>query len=148
MNNKDNYKNAIEQIQAREELKEKTIQKIRDNRNKKKITYLKYLSACAVFVIAITSGKFYYDRINNGMLEIEEKPLYIGDTNKVPLIALNKNLPRFSSIKELEDVIKENTYFITIKLCEYIWLHKNVSVFIKHRTFPGGSKEFTRLTIS
>ena len=47
------------------------------------------------------------------MLEIEEKPLYIGDTNKVPLIALNKNLPRFSSIKELEDVIKENTYFIT-----------------------------------
>lgn len=113
MNNKDNYKNAIEQIQAREELKEKTIQKIRNNRNKKKITYLKYLSACAVFVIAITSGKFYYDRINNGMLEIEEKPLYIGDTNKVPLIALNKNLPRFSSIKELEDVIKENTYFIT-----------------------------------
>ncbi len=114
MNNKDNYKNAIEQIQAREELKEKTIQKIRDNRNKKKITYLKYLSACAVFVIAITSGKFYYDRINNDILkEIEEKPLYTGDTNKAPLIALNKNLPRFSSIKELEDVIKENTYFNT-----------------------------------
>lgn len=114
MSNRDNYKKAIEQIQASNELKEKTIQKIKDNRNKKKIDYLKHLSACAVFVLAVTTGKLYYDRTNNNILNnTEENTTYVSNTNKTPLIALNKELPRFSSIEELKNVIKENTYFAT-----------------------------------
>ena len=114
MNNRDNYKKAVEQVRASEELKEKTIQKIRENRSKKKVVYLKYLSVCAVFLIGILAGKFYYDKYNIVLVDIpEEIPKYESrhDNDKTQLVALNKDLPRFASLKELEDVIKENTFY-------------------------------------
>ena len=114
MNNSDKYRKAVEEVRASEELKEKTIQKIKDSRNKKKLVYLKYLSACAVFVLAVTTGKLYYDRINTGITDIpQENPVYVSktETDKTPLVALNKELPRFASLDELEDVLKENNHY-------------------------------------
>ena len=48
--NKDDYKSAIEQIHASDELKEKTLEKM-NKRKTNKLSYLKYLSACAVFIL-------------------------------------------------------------------------------------------------
>ena len=55
MNNKENYKKAMEQIYASEELKNKTFNKITESKSKK-IVYMKYLSACAVVVIMFSGG--------------------------------------------------------------------------------------------
>lgn len=109
MNNKENYKKALDQIHVSEELKEKTIKKIQTNRNKKKIVYLKYLSACAVCILAITSGYLYYDKENI----LPTEPHVQNPTIQTPTVALNKDLPRFSSMEELESVLEENVYYTT-----------------------------------
>lgn len=103
MNNQDNYKKAIDEIHATKELKEKTIEKIRMQRNRKKIAYLKYLSACAVFCLAILVGTTYY---NNSNMPIEE-PSTNEPEKLTQMVALNKDLPRFESLEELEEVLKE-----------------------------------------
>lgn len=107
MNNQDNYKKAIDEVHANEELKEKTIEKIRRKRNRKKITYLKYLSAAAVFCLAVFVCTNYY---NNTDIPIE-KPSADGSNqeNLTQMVALNKDLPRFESLEELEEVLKETS---------------------------------------
>lgn len=110
MNNKENYKKALDQIHASEELKEKTIKKIQASRNKKKIVYLKYLSACAVFVLAVTSGYLYYGK--NNILPVNPDNTEPQQTH-TQIVASNKDLPRFSSMEELESVLEENVYFAT-----------------------------------
>ena len=48
--NKDNYKNAVDQICASDKLKEKTLEKIKQ-RKTNKISYLKLLSSVAIIII-------------------------------------------------------------------------------------------------
>jgi len=105
MNNQDNYKKAIDEIHASEELKGKTIEKIRMQRNRKKIAYLKYLSACAVFCLAILAGTAYY---NNSNIPTEKPIANEPQKEKLTqMVALNKDLPRFESLEELEKILKE-----------------------------------------
>lgn len=100
---KDNYKNAINQIHASDELKEKTIEKMKKSKNNK-LLYLKYLSACAVFVLVFSVG----------FMELRKRKPIDGPEfipNKTEKIAISNNdLPRFKNMKELKEVLKENTY--------------------------------------
>ena len=99
--NKDNYKNAIDQIHASEELKQKTFEKIQNN--KRKYNYVKYLVACtAIFVIAFSVRLVYLNK-NTENIENEEPDIEIATMNI-------EELPHFKNIDELKDVLKENGY--------------------------------------
>ncbi len=101
--NKDNYKNAINQIHASDELKEKTIEKMKKRKNNKSL-YLKYLSACAVFVLVFSVG-FMELKKGENIQGTEFIP-----NNEEKIAVSNNDLPRFESMKELKEVLKENTY--------------------------------------
>ncbi len=101
--NKDNYKNAINQIHASDELKEKTIEKMKKRKNNKSL-YLKYLSACAVFVLVFSVG---FMELKKGDF-IQDSDVIPNNTEKIAVS--NNDLPRFESMKELKEVLKENTY--------------------------------------
>ena len=60
--NKDNYKNAIDQIHASNELKEKTIRKMKQTKQNK-ISYIKILSSVAVILIIFSIGIFEFEKI-------------------------------------------------------------------------------------
>ena len=55
MNNKENYKKAVDQIHASDELKEKTFENAKYAKSNN-YTYLKILSTCAVFFIVFLVG--------------------------------------------------------------------------------------------
>ena len=61
--NKDNYKNAIDQIHASDELKEKTIRKMKQAKQNK-ISYIKILSSVAVILIIFSIGIFESENYN------------------------------------------------------------------------------------
>ena len=98
MNNKENYKKAIEQIYASEELKNKTFEKITESKSKK-IVYMKYLSTCAAIVIMFSGAMIY----RNNLIK-EEKPI---DIAKVEKEDIKNDLPRFKDIEELKSVLKK-----------------------------------------
>lgn len=108
-NNQEKYRNAINQIHASDELKDKTIQKMKEKRKAHKVIYFKYLSACAMFVIAIGIGGLYYQKENTKIAECPVAPV-IPENTQTQMVAINKDLPRFESMEELKDVLKENTY--------------------------------------
>ena len=98
MNNKENYKEALKQIKASEELKNATFEKISQSKSKK-VIYMKYLSACAVILIMISGGfvlnknlKSNVPSVNIAVSEIEEK---------------ENDLPRFKDIEELKSVLNK-----------------------------------------
>ncbi len=94
--NKDNYKNAINQIHASDELKEKTIRKMKRNK-KNKISYIKILSSVAVVLIVFSIGIFEFKNYN------------LEDIGKSETITTAKfDLPRFKDMNELKEVFKES----------------------------------------
>ena len=104
MNNKENYKKAVDQIHASDELKEKTFENAKYAKSNN-FTYLKILSTCAVFFIVFLVGFSYF----NG--DIEELP------GKIPVAKedfeqkielANAELPRFESMEQLKSVLKES----------------------------------------
>ena len=104
MNNKENYKKAVDQIHASDELKEKTFENAKYAKSNN-YTYLKILSTCAVFFIVFLVGFSYF----NG--DIEELP------GKIPVVKedfeqkielANAELPRFESMEQLKSVLKES----------------------------------------
>ena len=97
--NKDNYKNALNQIHVSDELKEKTIRKMKQNK-KSKISYIKILSSVAVVVMVFSIGIFEFKNYNFDEPDIIENPKNI---------AIVKNdLPRFKDMNELKEVFKES----------------------------------------
>lgn len=108
-NNQEKYRNAINQIHVSDEVKEKTIQKMKEKRKENKVAYFKYLSACAMFVVAIGIGGLYYQKENTKIAECPVAPIIPSD-NTTQMVALNKDLQRFENIEELKSVLKENTY--------------------------------------
>ena len=102
MNNKENYKKAIDQIQASEELKQRTIENIKKTKRTKKYEYMKLLSACAIFAIVFLSGAFYFNQ-NNEIIDIENKNVVV----QTQISKVNSDLPRFKNMEELKAVLKE-----------------------------------------
>jgi len=99
--NKDYYKNAMEQIHAKKELKEKTLEKINQNKKKpSKVMYIKYLAACATLVLVLSGGLFYFNKWNQSN---RENPI---PTTKIA--SKENDLPRFKDINQLKKVLKEN----------------------------------------
>lgn len=96
--NKDNYKNAVNQICASDKLKEKTLEKIKQ-RKTNKISYLKLLSSVAIIIIVISIGMFE--------LNIKSNPEEIMPNNKT-IATVKNDLPRFKNIEELKEELKEN----------------------------------------
>ena len=107
MNNKDNYKNAVDQIHASEDLKEKAFENAKFVR-KNKYTTMKFLSTCAAAAILLVVGINYMNNENSNL-----EPLDIANNNepKKEVIIANAELPRFKNMQELEDALKSNSYF-------------------------------------
>lgn len=103
--NKDNYKNAINQIHASNELKEKTIIKMKQNKSRK-ISYIKYLSAVAVACLVFSVGFFELNKNEN---------IFQGNSPEITkpksIAKMKDDLPRFKSINELEDVLQEGSIY-------------------------------------
>lgn len=103
--NKDNYKNAINQIHASNELKEKTIIKMKQNKSRK-ISYIKYLSAVAVACLVFSVGFFELNKNEN---------IFPGNSPEITkpksIAKMKDDLPRFKSINELEDVLQEGSIY-------------------------------------
>ncbi len=108
MNNKDNYKKAIDQIHASQDLKEKVFENARFDSSNKYGT-IKVLSACAAVVVLVLFGINY---LNNSFLNpenpyIAKEPIIQNEIEKETIVELAK-LPRFESMQELKDAIKES----------------------------------------
>ena len=99
--NKDNYKNAINQIHASDELKQKTLEKMKQKKNKK-ISYMKYLSVAAVIVLVFGIG---FNKLEKRNIETPEIP--IATATKKDNKGMENELPRFKDIEELKEVLSE-----------------------------------------
>lgn len=98
--NKDNYKKALDEIHASNELKNKTFEKIKNRPNKK--LYLKYLTTiAAVFVICLV-GIISLD-INKQITHNSSD-----DSQTTEIATVKDDLPRFNSMEELKDVLKDS----------------------------------------
>ena len=124
MNNKDNYKNAVNQIHASDELKEKVFENAKYT-SANQYTFFKVLSTCAAILILSIFGINY---LNNDFFapenpDIAKKPIIQDESEKESVVELAK-LPRFKSMNELKDAIKENGgYAIT----DYMGINKELA---------------------
>lgn len=123
MNNKDNYKNAINEIHASDELKNKTLENINQSKKTNFMSLKVLATVAAVFVICL----FGFDMANNQ----EFKQIAVKDNkeNEVKneiekeIILANAELDRFESIEELKAVLKEEAnnrevYFNDVAILE------------------------------
>ena len=107
MNNKDNYKNAINEIHASDELKNKTLENINQSKKTNFMSLKVLATVAAVFVICL----FGFDIANNQ----EYKKIAVKDNkendvkNEIEkeIFLANAELDRFESIEELKAVLKE-----------------------------------------
>lgn len=106
--NKENYKNAINQIHPSEELKNQTFEKIVQKKKSKRIAITRYVAACAVFAICLSVGAFYVkEKQANNQFEIDKSPQTIANAEN--------DLPRFKDMEQLKEVIKGNNSKDTYK---------------------------------
>lgn len=104
MNNKDNYEKAINQIHASEELKEKAFENAKFARKNKYSTF-KILSSCAAVIILFFVGINYMGNIQNNDSNLNDIAKN-NEENKKYIIA-NAELPRFESMEQLKEVLKD-----------------------------------------
>ncbi len=101
MNNKDNFKKAMDNIHASEELKNKTFEKLKNKPKKNNLVFIKLLSACAVFALVFGIGTFYHG--NPNIIQMAN------NGNKTNVETKNDELPRFKDIKQLKYVLSKNS---------------------------------------
>ncbi len=108
MNNKDNYQKAVDQIHASQELKEKAFENAK-YASSNKYVILKLLSTCAAVFILILLGINYFNFDNNNFKNpnIAKEPINQSEIEKENIVEIAK-LPKFKSMNELKDIIKEN----------------------------------------
>ena len=105
MNNKENYKNAVDQIRASQELKEKAFENAKYAGSNKYGAFKKLLTSAAVLVLIFVG----MDYLNNDFLNPENQHIAKEPTiNTEEDIVEIAKLPRFKNMKELKSVIKEN----------------------------------------
>ena len=99
--NVENYKKAMDKVEAKEELKDETFHRVQTQNNGKKlrINLKQFIAACATFVIVVSAGAVIY---NNTHIPIED-----GDSEN-PLIA-EAELPRFKDIDQLKKVLEDDS---------------------------------------
>ncbi len=99
--NQENYKKALDQINASEELKQNTFKKATLKPQIKKPVFIKYVAACAVFAICLSGSAVYLNH---------KKPLTKKEqTPQTQVIAQKKNdLPRFENMEQVREAISNN----------------------------------------
>ena len=115
MNNKDNYKNAINQIHANDELKAKTLENM-INKKSNKYSFVKFLSTCAaVFVVCVIGLNSLYNKEDMQIAVVPDNDPV--DEHKVEEVLIaSLDLPRFENIEELKELLKtEYNYETTMK---------------------------------
>ena len=115
MNNKDNYKNAINQIHASDELKAKTLENM-INKKSNKYSFVKFLSTCAaVFVVCVIGLNSLYNKEDMPIAVVPDNDPV--DEHKVEEVLIaSLDLPRFENIEELKELLKtEYNYETTMK---------------------------------
>lgn len=99
-NNKENYKNAMNQIHPSEQLKNETIEKMTQKKKFRPNILIKYAAACAVFALCLSVGTIYLkDRNQQPIAGAPEQQIAKADLG----------LPRFKNMDELKDVLKTNS---------------------------------------
>ena len=102
MNNKENYKKAIDQIHASEELKNKTFKKILEKQSKPKILFVpKFIAACCIFALCYTIGFVYLNNRTDDISKNKEKAI-AQENEKI------EDLPRFENMDQLKETIKKS----------------------------------------
>lgn len=106
MNNNDNYKKAIDQIHASEELKEKAFENAKYSAKSKKYSVLKYLSTCAavllLFFVGINAMEKDLNPINPNLVGKNEEKVE-------EIMIANSELPRFESMEQLKEALKSDS---------------------------------------
>ena len=105
MNNKDIYKNAVNQIHVDEKLKNETLKKV-ENNNKRGFTFARYLVACAVFVTVFAIGIIYLKDENN---------IPTPDQDSGQIASIEKDLLRFEDMDQLKEKIKSQKHLVQVK---------------------------------
>ena len=95
--NKEDYKKAIDKINAKDELKNKTFEKIIQKHNKK-VPYMKYLVACTMVVMVFSISALY----------LKNKPNEKENKTNTQISKIKNDLPRFENIEELKSVLEKN----------------------------------------
>lgn len=104
--NKDNYKKAINEVHASKDLKEKTINKIKEKKSNK-IVYIRLISSVAVFALIFSIGIFELNYLKRNNISDDNK-YTMGNNDKIQIAKEKNDLPRFKSMEELKNVLKEN----------------------------------------
>ena len=115
-NNKENYKNAMNQIHPNEKLKSDTIEKMVQKKKSRVNVFIKYATACAVFAICVSIGAFYVKDRN------------VHENNIIPetkIAQVEDNLPRFKNMNELKRLEAQRDDEIEIDLGEIFHLLLN-----------------------
>lgn len=124
MNNKENYKNAINQIHANEELKEKAFENARYNNSNKYVALKKLLtSAAVIFLVFVGINYLNNDFKNPEKPYIAKDPTINSELEKETIVAVAK-LPKFKNMEELKSVIKENGGYGSIN---YLGTNKEIA---------------------
>lgn len=114
MNNKENYRKAIDQIHANENLKNSTFEKIEAAQKIRRPAFVKYIAACAVFVVVFAVGAFY---LKDGKKQDDSIQI------QTQIATAENDLPRFENIEQLREILKENNsrsyYAINGDLVDY-----------------------------
>ena len=100
--NKEYYKKAVDQIHPNEELKKKTLQKMLENK-KRKTYFIKTFATCAMILIVCFIGQRH--------LELKNVELVDQLAVETKVEKIKNNLPRFESMQELKNVLKENNAY-------------------------------------
>ncbi len=106
MDNKENYKKAIDQIHASEDLKEKAFENAQFAKSNK-YSALKLLSTCAAVLILCFVG------INSMNKNVNPVETNLADKNKEEkiqeIVLANAELPRFESMEQLKEALNVNS---------------------------------------
>ena len=106
-NNRENYKNAINEIHASDELKNKTLESINQSKKTNLFSLKVLATVAAVFVICL----FGFDIANNQEFKHiavkDNKENDVKNEIEKEIILANAELDRFESIEELKAVLKE-----------------------------------------
>ena len=105
MNNKDIYKNAVNQIHADEKLKNETFKKL-ENKPRRSFVFARYLVAFAAFVTVFAIGIVYLKDENN---------LSTPNQNSEQIASAEKELPRFENMEQLKEKIESQKDYYELK---------------------------------
>lgn len=99
--NVEDYKKAVDKIEASEKLKEATFHKVQNTKKVSRINLKQFIAACATFVLVVSAGAVIYNNKDT-----------IKDTvNGDKIIAeAEEELPRFKDIDELKKALSKDSY--------------------------------------